>query len=143
MPVFGLFSGQLDNAGESVRLYRPDTPETNTVPYILVDQVDYSNVLPWSAAADGLGPSLQRLVESAYGNDPTNWTAVGPSAGVAYVSGGTIPTFTTAPVDTVGVAGRTVTFTVSVAGTAPFFYQWRFNGKSIAGANTATLTLRR
>jgi len=141
VPVLGPFSGHLDNTGESIRLYRPDTPETNTVPYILVDQVDYANQLPWPAAADGIGPSLQRLIESAYGNDPTNWTAVGPSAGGPYVPGGTPPTFISQPTNTTAVAGRPTTFSVSVSGTSPFFFQWRFNGINLYGANDSTLTL--
>ena len=41
--------------------------------------------------------------------------------------------------DTVAVAGKTVMFTVNVAGTPPFFYQWRFNGKNIPGAKRFAL----
>lgn len=141
VPVLGPWSGQLANDGESLRLQRPDAPEAGEVPYILVDQVDYANQLPWAAAADGIGPSLQRLVESNYGNDPRNWTAVGPSAGLAYIAGGTPPTVTTQPSSTIAVVGRTATFSVDVAGSAPFFYQWRFNGVNLYGANTRQLTL--
>lgn len=141
VPVYGPFSGQLNNDGENIRLYRPDTPETNEVPYILVDRVDYDNQLPWPAAADGIGPTLQRLQESAYGNDPINWTAVGASAGAAYVAGGTPPSITSQPANAAVIIGRPATFSVDVTGTAPFFYQWRFNGKSIPGANNRTLTL--
>jgi hypothetical protein len=36
--------------------------------------------------------------------------------------------------------GSNVTFTISVNGTAPFTYQWRFNGASIAGATSSSLT---
>ena len=141
VPVFGPWSGQLANEGESLRLYRPDAPDAGEAPYILVDQIDYQNQLPWASAADGIGPSLQRLVESSYGNDPRNWTAVGPSAGLAYVAGGTPPTVTTQPSSTIAVVGRTATFSVDVSGTAPFFYQWRFNGVNLYGANTRQLTL--
>lgn len=140
-PVFGPWDGQLGNNSESVRLYRPDAPEGGEVPYILVDQIDYENQLPWPAAADGIGPSLQRIAENVYGNDPINWTAVGPSAGTSYVSGGTPPTVTTQPSPTVAVVGRTANFSVTVTGTAPFFYQWRFNGTNLSGANTRQLTL--
>lgn len=141
VPVFGPWDGQLANNGESIRLSRPDAPAGGNVPYIVVDQVDYENQLPWASAADGIGPSLQRFIESDYGNDPRNWTAVGPSAGLAYVSGGTPPTVTTQPQATIAVIGRTAHFRVEVAGTAPFFYQWRFNGQNIYGANTSELTL--
>jgi uncharacterized repeat protein (TIGR03803 family) len=37
--------------------------------------------------------------------------------------------------------GTDVTFTVAVAPALPVTYQWRFNGKAIAGATDATLTL--
>ena len=141
VPVLGPWNGQLGNTGESIKLYRPDAPELVEVPFILVDQVDYANQLPWAAAADGIGPSLQRVSESVYGNDPRNWTAVGPSAGLSYVAGGTPPAVTTQPSTTVAIVGRTATFTVEVSGTAPFFYQWRFNGVNLYGANTRQLTL--
>jgi len=141
VPVLGPWSGQLANSGESIRLYRPDSPDAGEVPYILGDQIDYANQLPWPAAADGIGPSLQRLAESVYGNDPQNWTAVGPSAGLSYVAGGTPPNVTSQPSATVAIVGRTASFSVDVAGTAPFFYQWRFNGVNMYGANTRELTL--
>ena len=141
VPVFGPWSGQLGNIGESIRLYQPDTPNPSGVPYILIDQVDYQNQLPWPAAADGIGPSLQRLSETSYGNEPLNWTAVGPSAGLAYVSGGVSPTIANQPQPVVGIVGRTAIFSVDVNGTAPFFYQWRFNGVNLYGANTRQLAL--
>ena len=85
VPIFGPWSGKLDNGGETIELKRPDKPDvgsTNvTVPYVLVEQIDYQPGAPWPANADGLGASLQRLVLHAYGNDPTNWVAALPSAG--------------------------------------------------------------
>ena len=141
VPVIGPFSGQLENSGESIRLSQPDTPETNSVPYILVDQVDYSNQAPWSSGADGIGLTLQRLVETAYGNDPTNWTAVAPSAGSRYVPGGVVPTITRQPSNTNGLLGQIVEFRVEAAGTAPFFYLWRHNDQIDARGNGAVLTI--
>jgi hypothetical protein len=131
--VLGPWQGQLDNTGESIRLYRPDTPETGDVPYVLIDQVDYSNQSPWTTAADGLGLSLQRLVETAYGNDPTNWTGAAPAAGAGYVAGGTPPSITSQPQSLTLIAGRTATFSVGVNGTPPFQYRWRFNGTTLVG----------
>ncbi len=138
--VLGPWQGQLGNLGESVRLYRPDTPETGEVPYILVDQVDYSRQAPWTAAADGIGLSLQRLVESVYGNDPLNWIGAAASVGAPYVAGGTAPSITAQPQNITAVAGRTATFSVAVAGTPPFSYRWRFNGTNPVGSSP-TLTL--
>ncbi len=144
--VFGPYSGKLDNAGGRIELKKPGVSSTNGAPYILADQVEYGDIAPWPSAADGGGASLQRLDESAYGNDPINWVAVGPSGGVSYVPGGTPPAIVTQPASTFGVVGRSALFSVAVDGTAPFFYQWRFNGANISGAlnpsaNTASLTL--
>jgi len=35
----------------------------------------------WPVDADGWGYSLSRILSSAYGNDPINWTAATPSPG--------------------------------------------------------------
>jgi len=138
--VIGPWDGVLGNLGESIRLSRPETPETGEVPYILVDQVDYSNRAPWTAAADGIGLSLQRLVESNYGNDPLNWIGAAPSAAAPYIAGGTAPSVTAQPQSLTAVAGRSASFTVAVAGTPPFSYRWRFNGTNPVGSSP-TLTL--
>ncbi len=139
--LFGPYGGKLDNSGGRIELKKPGVATTNGVPYIIADEVEYRDTAPWPVTADGGGASLQRLVESAYGNDPTNWVAVGPSGGLSYVPGGTAPNIVTQPASTFGVAGRSVSLSVAVEGTAPFFYQWRFNGVNISGANSATLTL--
>jgi hypothetical protein len=87
VPIYGPYSGKLDNGGESVELYKPDVPQTSPdpdagfVPYILVDRVKYSDTLPWPVAADGGGASLQRISPDEYGNDPANWMAASPTPG--------------------------------------------------------------
>jgi len=92
-PVFGAFQGRLDNAGESVRLLRPDVPQGPTspsaglVPYILLDLVKYAVAFPWPADASGTGKSLQRRTASNYGDDPINWQAAQPTAGRQNVAG--------------------------------------------------------
>jgi hypothetical protein len=88
-PVVGPYSGSLDNAGESLELWRPDQPQSpphpdaGFVPYFLVERVAYGDQLPWPIEADGLGLSLQRIVATDYGNDPVNWKAESPTAGRA------------------------------------------------------------
>jgi len=140
VPIFGPYGGQLDNSGESVRLRRPDTPTTNgAVPYILVDQVDYLDEDPWSKAADGGGASLQRLVHSAYGNDPTNWVAAAPTASYIF-QGGTPPSIAQQPVNATAFVGGTTNFTVVVSGTG-VRVQWRLNGTPVPGGTNTTLTL--
>jgi alpha-tubulin suppressor-like RCC1 family protein len=53
----------------------------------------------------------------------------------------TAPSINTQPAALSVVAGNTATFTVTVNGTAPYTYQWRRNGSSIAGATSQVLTL--
>jgi CotH protein/chitobiase/beta-hexosaminidase-like protein/lamin tail-like protein len=94
VPIAGPYGSALDNQGERVRLLRPDPPQTlpdpfiGFVPYVLVDEVDYSSLAPWPANAGGTGQSLQRIVSSAYGNDPVNWQAAAPTAGAPNPGGG-------------------------------------------------------
>jgi hypothetical protein len=85
-PILGPYAGRLNNAGEPIRLLKPDPPQlpphpdAGFVPYVLVDQVSYSPRIPWPSAADGSGSSLQRKAPAKYGNDPTNWIAALPTA---------------------------------------------------------------
>ena len=80
--LVGPYSGKLDNSSDSVELVKPDPPQTNgSVPYVLVEKVVYSDSLPWPTNADGLGKSLQRLSDSGYANEPTNWFAAVPAPG--------------------------------------------------------------
>jgi hypothetical protein len=141
VPVYGPYRGQLDNSTDDLRLERPDNPEGGEVPYIRVDRVEYRDTAPWPIEADGNVPSLQRLNASAYGNDPANWVAVGPSAGRPHVPGGTPPSITTQPANATAIVGRSASLSVAVAGTPPFFYQWRFNGGLLHGANGPVLNI--
>lgn len=67
------FTGKLDNAGETIRLSKPGTPDGTYVPYIIVDEVTYDDKAPWPTEPDGDRPSLERIDLRAYGNDPVNW----------------------------------------------------------------------
>ena len=87
--VVGPYGGSLDNAGERVKLLKPDPPQTapspnpGFVPYILADQATYAITAPWPANANGTGLSLQRIDSAGYGDDPINWRAAAPTAGAA------------------------------------------------------------
>ncbi len=77
--LFGPYSGNLANDGERVGLYLPDKPEiapspiAGFVPYVLAEEVDYDDQLPWPPGADSTGDSLQRIASVAFANDPANW----------------------------------------------------------------------
>jgi hypothetical protein len=82
VPIYGPYTGNLDNGGTMITLKKPGDPEPDTgfVPHYLVDHVLYDDVSPWPTAPDGSGPSLARVSNSAYGNDVVNWTT-GPAYG--------------------------------------------------------------
>jgi hypothetical protein len=79
--IYGPWSGSLNNEDETIELKRPDNPNTNDVPYILVEKIHYHDSEPWPPAADGSGCSLQRIAVERYGNDPDNWYAATPNPG--------------------------------------------------------------
>lgn len=122
VPVFGAYSGVLQDNGELLQLKRPDTPEVDThgvvfVPYIVVDEVRYDNNLPWPTNAGGAGPSLERIKATAYGNDPINWRA---SFGIASPgfenSGNRIPLVSAGDDQT--LQAQTFPFPVALSGAA-------------------------
>jgi hypothetical protein len=83
IPVFGPFSGDLQNNGELLELIRPDGVDSETngavvtpvVPYVVVDAVRYGNQAPWPTTANGTGNSIERKSPTTFGNDPQNWRA--------------------------------------------------------------------
>ncbi len=86
--VYGPWTGKLDNSRDTIELKQPETPETVppfTVPFIMIDKVAYTDEAPWPTGADGIGNSLQRVSNTGFGNDPTNWFAAGVTAGRATV----------------------------------------------------------
>ena len=139
VPILGPWSGRLQPSGERLELQRPDVPDTNGVAYITVDEVRYNDKAPWSPAADGGGPSLQRQNPAAYGNDPTNWVAALPTPSADYLAG-LRPQIASQPADLTVVAGQTATFLVIAAGPA-LNYQWRLDGHPLDNATNPALLL--
>ena len=138
--VLGPFGGQLGNSADTVKVQSPGEPGTNGVPETVVDQVDYSDMAPWPATADGLGASLQRLVPGQFGNDPANWHAAAPTAGAATGSGAG-PVITVQPASGSVGASSEAMLSVIASGAAPLRYQWRYNGSTIMGATNPVLVL--
>jgi hypothetical protein len=80
--VFQWGAGSLDNGGETLQLDRPGAVDAaNIQQYVRQDRVNYDDVAPWPVSADGHGSSLNRVLESEYGNDFSNWMAAAPSPG--------------------------------------------------------------
>ena len=138
--VLGPYAGILQDSGERLELQMPGVPDADGVPFITVDEVRYNDKAPWPMAADGTGPSLQRLDAALYGNDPAHWTAALATPGEAY-PGGAPPRLTSEPTTLTTVAYLDAVFNVTAEGQPPLDYQWHFNGLPIAGATSSTLRL--
>src|SRR6266542_4709506 len=79
--------------------------------------------------------------------DFANPVNVGPDAtGIDFHSGGAsglpvAPAITVQPQSQAVGAGGNVTFSVAVSGSTPLWYQWRYNGGELGGANDPALAL--
>ncbi|HKX61782.1 MAG TPA: hypothetical protein VJS65_08055, partial [Verrucomicrobiae bacterium] len=129
VPIFGPFTGKLDNSSDSVDLQKPDAPDTNGVPDITMDFVDYRDTAPWPPSADGGGAGLRRMNLADYGDDPANWIGSAPLTIVSVT-----PASATVRAGTTPATATNVTFTVVAYGTGELHYQWRKDGIPIPGA---------
>ncbi len=89
VPLFGPYSGKLNNSSDNLQLEKPDPvqlpphPDAGFVPFVLVEKVKYENTNGWPTTASGTGFSIQRLNLAGYGNDQTNWFAAAPTPGTS------------------------------------------------------------
>jgi hypothetical protein len=136
--IVGPFKGKLDNSADNVEIARPQPVTTNGFEYVLIDKVDYEDEAPWPAA-DGFGPSIQRLVAANFGNDPTNWIAAiaNPNSGS---QPGTPPSITQHPGDLVVMAGQPIGLIVQATG-PNLRYQWLIDGDNISGATNSSFNI--
>lgn len=88
IPVAGVFTGNLDDNGEMLRLYQAGAVDLGMVPQYEIDHLSYGDNGAWPTEADGSGAALIRVHTSAYGNDAVNWKAstVGGTPGRVNVS---------------------------------------------------------
>ncbi len=69
LPVAGVYTGGLDNAGEMLALAGPAEGGGTVV----LQSFAYDDVVPWPADADGSGHSLTRIEGSGDPGDPASW----------------------------------------------------------------------
>jgi hypothetical protein len=110
--------------------------------------VRYDDRAPWPADANGGGASLQRVLPSAYGNDPVNWTSALPNPG-GFLLLGQPPLIIQKPLSQTAVAGASVTLSVAITNTAtlPIRYSWMRNhtgvpnGSSLLNEHVSFITI--
>lgn len=81
--LYGPYRGLLDNAGEALRLERPDDPpagQPTIIPRVWEDGVEYGVLSPWPACV-GTGQSLTRKSANWNGLEPNSWKASTASPG--------------------------------------------------------------
>ena len=135
--ILGPYTGKLQDSGEKLELERP---VAGTTVYEVVDRVRYNDKAPWPVAADGSGPSLQKIEAGLYGNEPMNWTAARATPGGAYEAGVT-PVILSGPAKQTVVASEEARFEVMAEGPGVLEYQWRWNGEGLEGETNASLRL--
>lgn len=85
LQLMGPYPGKLSNQGGRIALERPQAGDVAADPisWVVVDEVIYFDLAPWSVAADGTGLALQRQDLGISGNPPTNWESGLSSVGLA------------------------------------------------------------
>jgi hypothetical protein len=112
-----------------------------------------SGTVPFSYQWNSNGAALSGATNSALALTNVQTTDAGSYTVVVTNSWGSVtsavamltvlvpPEITTQPQSQVMVMGQNATFAVAASGTAPFSYQWSFNGTPMAGGTSAALTL--
>ena len=83
--------------------------------------------------------NVQTNDAGTYSCTVSNAAGTATSAG-AVLTINTAPRITAPPQSQTIIAGSNATFNVSASGTAPLYYQWRFNGTNIPGATASSCT---
>jgi len=83
VPVLGPYLGKLNNGSDRVVLEKPEYSGSPADPqaWVIVDELVYADRTPWDDGADGTGKSLHRKSLDFSANDPSNWSALMPTAG--------------------------------------------------------------
>ncbi|HXI54031.1 MAG TPA: lamin tail domain-containing protein, partial [Candidatus Saccharimonadales bacterium] len=140
--LLGPFRGRLQNSEDRIELLKPNPPANGAVAYVLVDAVSYQDSAPWPPEADGWGLSLQRRWPPRYADDPASWMAAAPNPGIQLtLPSGPAPSITLSPADRTVMVTQPATFMVEAEGVAPVHFQWRLDGRPLAGATENVLRL--
>lgn len=141
LPLLGPWHGSLQKAGGRLALRGPGASGRDFGLTTVMDEARYMPGNPWNPLADGQGPSLSRKSAELPGTDPASWVATAPNPGHIY-DPTILPRILIHPGDRTFDGYSDVTLGV-LAGPDPFLrYQWRLDGKPIAGAEESVYQLR-
>jgi hypothetical protein len=84
-----LMQGSVPDSEQKLSLLKPEDPYIDdslvstvpTVPYMVIDEVEYSEQSPWPTDANSGSQSLQRTSKTVFGNDFASWKAALPTPG--------------------------------------------------------------
>ena len=80
--IFDWGEGSLGNSGERIQLSKGgDIDEFAVRQFIRINRIVFGDQAPWPTSADGKGDSLDRITNTEYGNDPSNWQGANPTPG--------------------------------------------------------------
>jgi Tol biopolymer transport system component len=96
-----------------------------------------SAILRLTGVTDANAGNYSLFVSNSAGNAASNAATLQVTAGTP---ASVAPSIVTQPASVVANVGNTATFAVGVDGTGPLSFQWRRDGASIPGANSASLT---
>jgi hypothetical protein len=87
VPMFGPFDGKLSNQGGRITLEKPQAPDAfdESISWVIVDELFFSEAEPWMPSADGAGYSLHRVSVDAAAADPGSWRDAVPSPGTGSI----------------------------------------------------------
>ncbi len=144
--LLGPYRGSFSHGNGKLRLERPGTPTTSSasgavsIPWRVVDSVEYRDQAPWPILADGFGAALARRDLRVEGVDPSAWIAAAPSPGF-WIQPGIVPQIIAQPSGLRPLLGQQALLSVTAESVETLSYQWIFNGKSLPGAVDAQLDL--
>ncbi len=92
-----------------------------------------NSTLTIASVSDADAANYSAVVSDAYSSVTTS------NAALTVIN---LPSITAQPLGQQIMLGSSVSFSVSVSGTAPFSYQWRFNGANVPNATNATYAIQ-
>lgn len=103
-----------------------------------------TGAIVYITSADATPNTLSRVLDNGSGSTATVLVTAGTGEllrGVRFSPVAAPVGIASQPQSQTNFPGNNATFTVTASGSAPYFYQWQFNGSDIVGASSSSLTL--